>query len=372
MDRIKRAHASPRSAAGRMLAFFGTGLPVVALVAVLIVTVLRRCASAVPIILCAAILTFVLVRLLPGDPAAHLLTGMAATPQGLAAMRHQLGLDVSLPEQLLRYLLALAHGNWGASFVTGEPVRAALLQRLPATLELTFCGMVLTLLLAIPLGTVAALYPGRWPDRFCLAVTSAGASLPSFFIGLGLIYVFYFRLGWMAEPIGRLNALRLTPVSHTGFLLIDTLWDHDAPSWHDALAHIVLPALTLAVFGMAPLARATRSALLTTLDSDPVRTAKTLGLPYRTVFRAYVLAPAVPTLLTSIGMITSYMLGAGVAVEKVFAWPGIGSYALDALASADYAPLQGFILCIAIVFTLLNLAIDLLVLALDPRTRTRL
>jgi len=380
MSPIKRAHSSRRSAGERVLRVFGTGFTVGMVLGIGVVV--RRCLisllisllSAIPVVLCAAILTFVLVRLLPGDPAAHLLSGMAATPQGLATMRHQLGLDVSIPEQLLRYLLALAQGNWGASFVTGEPVRAALLQRLPATLELTFCGLVLTLLLAIPLGSAAALYPGRWPDRLCLLITSAGASLPSFFIGVALIYVLYFRLGWVPEPIGRLNALLLPPVSHTGFLLIDTLWGHDGDgaSWRDALAHIVLPAITLAIFGIAPLARATRSGLLSTLDSDPVRTAQSLGLPSRTIFCAYALAPAVPSLLTSVGMVASYMLGASVAVEKVFAWPGMGSYALDALANADYAPLQGFILCIAIVFTLLNLSIDLLLLVLDPRARTRL
>jgi len=393
MPQNKRARPSRKSIVERLLRAFGTGSRVRRLLGVgavvhrcvtplrkhLLKTLsspfLRPLLSAIPVVLCAAILTFILVRLLPGDPAAHLLSGMAATPQGLATMRHQLGLDVSIPKQLLRYLLALAQGNWGVSFVTGEPVRAALLQRLPATLELTLCALVLTLLLAVPLGSAAALYPGRWPDRLCLLITSAGASLPSFFIGLGLIYVLYFRLGWVPEPIGRLNALTLPPVSHTGFLLIDTLWwrqDGDGPSWRDALAHLVLPAITLAIFGIAPLARATRSGLLTTLDSDPVRTARTLGLPSRTIFRAYALAPALPTLLTSIGMVASYMLGASVAVEKVFAWPGMGTYALDALANADYAPLQGFVLCIAIVFTLLNLSIDLLLLALDPRARTRL
>ena len=373
MHPIKRAHSSRKSAGGRVLGAIGLrDNPIAQSVDGIVGAILRRCLSALPVVAFAAVLTFVLVRLLPGDPAAHLLSGMAATPQGLATMRHQLGLDVSMPKQLLRYLLALAHGNWGVSFVTGEPVLEALRQRLPATLELTVCGLILTLLLAIPLGAAAACYPGRWPDRLCLAITSAGASLPSFFIGLVLIYVFYFRLGWVAEPIGRLNALGTTPVSHTGFLLIDTLWNRDGAGWRDALAHILLPALTLAIFGIAPLARATRSGLLTTLESDPVRTARSLGLPFRTIFRAYAFAPAVPALLTSIGMITSYMLGASVAVEKVFAWPGMGSYALDALANADYAPLQGFILCIAIVFTLLNLAIDLLLLAVDPRARTRL
>ena len=332
---------------------------------------LRRCLKAIPIMFCAAVLTFVIVRLLPGDPAAQLVSGMAATPQGLNTMRHQLGVDISIPQQLMRYLLALVQGNWGRSFVTGEPVRTALMQRLPATLELTLCAVVLTVLSGIPLGATAALYPGRWPDRFCLFVTSASASLPSFFIGLGLIYVFYFRLGWAPEPIGRLNALLVAPPIHTGFLLIDALRDHDGASWRDALAHLALPACTLTAFGIAPLARTTRSALLASLDSDAVRTAKSLGLPFRTVFLSYALAPAAPALVISMGMIASYMVGASVAVEKVFAWPGMGSYALDALASADYAPLQGFILSVAIIFTVLNLLIDLCLMALDPRVRLR-
>lgn len=324
---------------------------------------------ALPVMLFAVVFTFVLVRCLPGDPAAQLVSGMAATSTGIADLRHRLGLDVSMFVQLRTYLTALLHGDWGTSFVTGEPVWSALTARLPATLELTIGGFILALLIALPLGTAAALRPGRWPDRVCRAFCSTGASLPSFFVGLALIYLFYFRLGWAPEPSGRLDPFISAPPVHTGFLLIDSALAADGVAWCDALRRLVLPTVTMALFGAAPLARITRSTLLDTLASDPVRTARSLGLPPRKILWLYAFAPAAPAIVTSAGMILSYMLGANVAVEKVFAWPGIGSYALDALAASDYAPLQGFILCITLLFTVLNLAVDLLVVALDPRAR---
>ncbi len=329
----------------------------------------RLLLRALPVMLFAVLFTFVLARSLPGDPAAQLVSGMAATPEGIAGLRHRLGLDLPMLVQLRVYLNALLHGDWGTSFVTGEPVWSAMRERLPATLELTCSGFVLALSIGIPLGAAAAMRPGRWPDRLCRAFCSAGASLPSFFVGLALIYVFYFRLGWAPEPSGRLDPLMIAPPVHTGFLLIDSALAGNLDAWCDALQRLMLPALTMALFGAAPLARITRSTLLDTLASDPVRTARSLGLPFRTVLWRYAFAPAAPAIITSAGMIFSYMLGANVAVEKVFAWPGIASYALDALGASDYAPLQGFILGIALVFTILNLFVDLLVATIDPRAR---
>ncbi|MGI4862192.1 MAG: ABC transporter permease [Janthinobacterium lividum] len=332
---------------------------------------LRRAAGALPVVAGAAVFTFFLARLLPGDPAAHLASGLGATPEGLAALRHRLGLDVNLPLQFWRYLRALLQGDWGQSFMTGEAVRDSLLARLPASLELTFCGFAVSLCAGVTLGTAAALRPGRWPDHLCRLVGSIGGSLPSFFIALLLIYIFYFRLGWAPEPTGRLDPLLLAPPVRTGFLLIDAALAGDAHAWTDAARRLLLPAGTMALFGLAPIARITRSALLDALGGDAVRTVRSLGLPQHVVLRDYALAQAAPAIVTTLGMVFSYMLGANVAVEKVFAWPGIGSYALDALAASDYAPLQGFILCVALVFVVLNLLVDLLVAWLDPRARQR-
>jgi peptide/nickel transport system permease protein len=329
----------------------------------------RRVLLAIPVIAAAALFTFVIARLLPGDPAVQLASGMNATPEGLAGIRHRLGLDASLLTQLGRYLVALAHGDWGVSFATGQPVLAEIQARLPASLELMFCGFVLTLIAGLPMGIAAARHPGRWPDHVCRVFSSAGASLPSFFVGLALIYLFYFRLGWAVEPSGRFDPLLTAPPVHTGFLLIDAALDRNASAWLDAAKRLVLPACTMAIFGIAPLARITRSAMLDALTGEPVRTARSLGLSERTVLFRYALPQAAPAIITASGMILSYMLGANVAVEKIFAWPGVGAYALDALSASDYAPLQGFILCVAIVFAALNLVVDLVLAVFDPRTR---
>lgn len=337
--------------------------------AALVRALLWRMLAMATVVFAAVIFTFVLARLLPGDPAAHLAVGVEATPEGLAALRRRLGLDVGIGTQLWRYLCGILTGDWGYSFSTGEPVFSALRERVPATLELTACGFLLSLAIGMPLGLAAALHPRRWPDTLCRVLTSAAGSVPSFFVALALIYVFYVHLGWAPEPVGRLDPLLTAPPVHTGFLLIDAALVGDWPGWRDAAQRLMLPALTMAIFAGAPLARIVRSAMLGALASDPVRTARSLGLPRSTVLIHYALAQALPAIVTAIGMILSFLLGANVAVEKVFAWPGIGTYALDALGAADYAPLQGFILCVAVLFAVLNLTIDVIVGMLDPRTR---
>jgi peptide/nickel transport system permease protein len=328
---------------------------------------LTRLLSAGGVIGVAAIATFLLARLLPGDPVAHLASGMGANADGLAALRHRLGLDVPLPIQLGRYLHGLLEGNWGQSYATGEPVLTGLRERLPASLELTVVGLLLSTLIGIPLGIAAACRRRgavAWVYRW---LTTAGIALPSFVIGLLLVHIFYLRLGWAAEPSGRVDAFAVLPPARTGFLLIDAALAHDGALWRDALAHLFLPAATMALFGMAPLARMTYSAMCQALDSAPVRTARSLGLPRYRVVRDYALAQAAAPILTAFGMVASYLLAANVAVERVFAWPGIGSYALDALSTSDYPALQGFVLMVAILFAVWNVLIDVLIAALDPR-----
>ncbi|MBP6895489.1 MAG: ABC transporter permease [Pseudacidovorax sp.] len=329
---------------------------------------LRRLAAAPPVLLAAAVFTFLLMRWLPGDPAAVLASGQA-TPQELAALRTQLGLDRPLAEQLLHYLADLARGDWGQSLLTGQPVLSDLLARLPATLELTGFAFAITVVFGLPLGVAAALRPQGWPDRLCRWVTTAGGCAPTFVVGLLLIQLFYVLAGWAAEPIGRIDpALELPPL-RSGLLLVDAALAGDAAAWRSALGHLLLPGVSMALFSLAPLARITRSAMLTALASDYLRSARALGLPARQVVLDYALRGALLPVLTTLGMVFSYMLGANVVVEKLFAWPGIGSYALDALMAADRAPLQGFVLLVALLFTAVNLAVDLLALAVDPRAR---
>lgn len=331
----------------------------------------RRLLAILPVLAGAVVFVFVVMRLLPADPAAFLVTGPQGGPEQIAALRARLGLDRSIPEQLARYVRDVLSGDLGRSLTTGEPVLADLLQRLPASLELTIVAFAVALAAGIALGTAAAFRPGSAVDHACRFIATAGNSLPGFVVGLCLIYVFYVRLGWSPEPVGRLDGLMVPPPAVTGFLLADSLLAGDGAAFRSALGHLVLPAATMALFALAPLARITRAALIEVLASDYVRTARALQLPTRLVVVHYALRNAAVPIVTTLGLIFSYMLGANVLVEKVFAWPGIGSYALEAVLSADYAPIQGYVLLVALSFAAVNLLVDILYGLLDPRARIR-
>lgn len=328
--------------------------------------VLRRLASALPSIVGVIIVTFLLTRALPGDPAIYF-AGPAATPEAIEQIRHSLGLDRTLPVQFVGYLKDLAHGNLGNSLSTGQPVSVELLTRLPASAELTFLALFLSVGIAVPLGIAAARRPGSWVDHTCRIVATAGVSLPVFLTGLLLIYVFYYLLGWAPAPLGRLDTFSSAPPFHTGFYLIDSLIAGDFETFRAALAQIALPAFSMAIFSLAPLARVTRASMLAALGSDFVRTAKAGGLSRGRIVYTYAFRNAVLPVITTLGVVLSFMLGANVLVEKVFAWPGVGSYAIEALIASDYAPVQGFVLTMATLYVLLNLVIDLIYGLVDPR-----
>jgi ABC-type dipeptide/oligopeptide/nickel transport system permease component len=330
--------------------------------------VLRRLATALPVVAGVIVVTFLLTRALPGDPAVYF-AGPAATKQAVAEIRHQLGFDRSLPAQFVDYVERLAHGDLGASLTTGQPVATELLERLPASAELMLLALFIAVAIAAPLGIVAAMRPGTLVDHVCRVVTTAGVSLPTFFTGLLLVYVFYYLLDIAPAPLGRLDAFASAPTRYTGFYLIDSLLGGDFSTFRSALAQLVLPAATMAIFTLAPLARITRAAMLAALGGEFVRTARASGLSGPRIIFVYAFRNAVLPVITTLGMVFSFLLGANVLVEKVFAWPGIGSYAVDALIASDYAPVQGFVLLMALLYVLLNLAIDLVYGFVDPRVR---
>lgn len=326
----------------------------------------RRLLTTLPTIAGVLVVTFVLTRALPGDPAAYF-AGPAASPQAIEEIRKSLGLDRSLPEQFARYLADLARGDLGNSITTGQPVVTEILSRLPASLELTLLALAVSVAIAIPLGILAATRPNSWIDHLCRLLTTAGVSLPAFFTGLLLVYIFYFLLGLAPAPLGRLDVFFSPPPRLTGFYLIDSLLSGQIGTFRAALAQLFLPALTLAIFTLAPLARMTRAAMLEVLASEFVRTARAGGLSRAKVVYGYAFRNALLPVVTTLGMVFSFLLGANVLVEKVFAWPGIGSFAIEALIASDYAPIQGFVLTMAVLYVLLNLAIDLLYSVIDPR-----
>ena len=333
-----------------------------------LLVVLKRLTQALPTVFGIVVITFLLTRALPGDPAAFF-AGPAATPESIAQIRANLGLDQPLPVQFGRYLTELAQGELGDSMTTGQPVMQELLTRLPASLELTLVALVLSLAIALPLGVLAAVRQDSWVDQLCRFVVTAGVSLPTFFTGLLLVYIFYFLLGWAPPPLGRLDILSLSPPHVTGFYLIDSVIDGDAAVFWSSLKQLALPAITLALFTLAPLARMTRAAMLQSLSSDYVRTARACGLSYPKVLRTYALRNAMLPVITTLGMVFSFSLGANVLVEKVFSWPGIGSFAIEALVASDYAAVQGFVLAMALLFVALNLGVDLLYTLVDPRVK---
>ena len=330
--------------------------------------ILKRLATVIPTLIGVIIVTFLLTRVLPGDPAVYF-AGPAATPQSIAEIRKSLGLDRPLPDQFLRYVNDLAHGNFGSSLSTGQPVAAEIASRLPASAELTLFGLFLAIAIAVPLGIFAAVKQGSWIDHLCRVIATAGVSLPVFFTGLLLVYVFYFRLGWSPAPLGRLDAFATSPPDITGFFLIDSLITGNLETFRAAFSQLILPAVTLAIFSLAPITRMTRASMLAALASEFIRTARASGLSSRTVILTYAFRNAMLPVVTTLGMVFSFLLGANVLVEKVFAWPGIGSYAVEALLQSDFAPVQGFVLTMAVLYVALNLIIDMLYGVIDPRVR---
>jgi len=326
----------------------------------------RRLAQAIPSIVGIIVVTFLLTRALPGDPAVYF-AGPAADEKSIAEIRAALGLDKSLFEQFWLYLGDLARGDLGVSISTGRPVLEELATRLPASLELTLVALIFTIGTALPLGILAATRPNSWIDHLCRVLVTAGVSLPVFFTGLFFVYTFYFLLDVVPSPLGRLDIFYIAPDHVTGFYLIDSLIAGDLDTFGASFAQIVLPAITMGVFVLAPLARMTRASMLQALGSDYIRTAQASGLSRGKVLFSYAFRNALLPILTTLGMVFSFMLGANVLVEKVFAWPGIGSYAVNALVVSDFAAVQGFVLSMAILFVLVNLAIDVLYTIVDPR-----
>ena len=331
-------------------------------------TVSERLLQAIPAILGIIVVTFILTRALPGDPAVYF-AGPAADKESIEAIRHDLGLDKPLVTQFFYYLRDLSHGNLGTSIGTGRPVMEELGRRLPASIELTLCALVFAIGIAVPLGVLSATRPDTWIDHITRVLVTMGVSLPTFFTGLFFIYVFYYLLGIAPSPLGRLDVIYLSPPPVPGFYLIDSVIAGDGEVFYASLTQLILPSITLGLFVLAPLARMTRASMLQVLSSDFIRTARANGLPTRKVLFSYAFRNAMLPILTTMGMVFSFLLGSNVLVEKVFAWPGIGSFAIEALVASDYAAVQGFVLAMAVLYVLLNLLIDVAYTLVDPRVK---
>lgn len=327
----------------------------------------RRLALFLPQVMGVTTLVFVISRLLPGNPA-FLLAGPRASPETIQRLTESLGLDKPILEQYFQYLGALSRGDLGRSWLTSQPVIDDLLQRFPATFELITFSMLLAFAIALPLGVATALRPGGIADRIARGYGLLAGGLPDFWWALMLIFVLYGILTIVPAPIGRLDLDVVAPGRVTGMLVVDSIVAGDLRALGSAVAHLSLPAFTLAFVYAGPILKMTRSSMGEAMDSKFITYATAMGLPRRVVVR-YALRNALLPVITMVGVIFSYLLSGAVLVEQIFAWGGIGQYAVQAVANSDYQALTGVVLTTTVFSLLIYLAVDLLYLAVDPRVQ---
>lgn len=326
----------------------------------------RRLLELVPVFFGVILVVFVISRLTPGDPAVVML-GEKATPEAVAQLRLALGLNDPLPVQFGRYLGRAVRGDFGRSIQSNERVVVDLATRFPATAELTFGAMLIASTVGVLTGVIAAARRNSWFDGVSMFVALFGFSMPIFWLGIMLILLFAWLLGWF--PIsGRLD-LTVDLARVTNFYLLDAVLTRNWAALGNALRHLVLPAVTLSTVPLAIIARMTRSSLLEVLRQDYVRTARAKGLAERRVVFGHALRNAAIPVITVIGLNVGSLLGGAILTETIFAWPGIGRLVVDAIFARDYPVVQGAVLVIAVVFVVVNLLVDLSYAALDPRIR---
>ena len=328
--------------------------------------VVRRLFLLVPILLGLSILVFAWIRALPGGPAEALL-GERATQERVEQIRRQYGLDRPVYVQYLRYVERVGQGDFGQSTRTRRPVVEEFKEKFPATIELALAAMIVSIGIGVPLGFVAAKKYGGPVDHASLVASLIGISIPVFFLAILLKYVFAVKLGWL-PTVGRMSVL--INVDHpTGFYVLDALIAGNLEALWDVLKHLVLPAIALGSIPLAVIARITRAAVLDVQNEDYVRTARAKGVAPRLVDTRHVLRNALLPIATIIGLQTGLLLSGAVLTETVFAWPGLGTWLVNAIRVRDFPVLQGGILFVSVVFVLVNLVVDVMYAIINPRIR---
>ena len=312
----------------------------------MILVALRRLLSAIPVLFIVSLISFGLMRLIPGDPAASI-AGTSATPAQIEQLRRDLGLDEPLLMQLLHYYQGLLQGDFGKSLLLGKGVLAATMERLPVTIGLSLYALVLTLLIGVASGIIAALRQNTWVDQVAMMIAMLGISMPNFFLGLLMIIFFAVQLGWL--PSGGYVPFTQDPIG-----------------W---LRSTTMPAISLALLQAGLLARITRSGMLEVLRQDYVRTARAKGLPERQVILKHALANALIPIVTVVGIIISLLLSGAVVTEALFSLPGMGQLLTQAVLSRDYPMVQGGLLLVTTFLVLVNILVDVLYALIDPRVR---
>jgi peptide/nickel transport system permease protein len=334
--------------------------------------IVHRAALGLLVVVGVVILTFVIARVIPGDPATSWV-GPHASAQQLAQARHLLGLDRSLPVQIAKYFRGIVSGDWGVSIHTKQPVLSDLGTRAPASLELVGAGIVLALLVGIPLGLLSARWAGRMPDVLVRLVSVVGVSMPVFWLALILQLLFFQKLNLLPVS-GQYDPSLVTthPLrAHTHMVAVDALVEGNWPMFKSALSHLVLPAVVVASYPLGVIARMVRASVLETLGDDHIRMVRALGFPEHSIFVRFALRPALNPVISVTALVFAYSLVNTFLVETIFDWNGLGSYAADSIQSLDTPSVIGVTLFIALVYVGANLVVDVLQAFVDPRIRLR-
>ncbi|GET41472.1 ABC transporter permease [Microseira wollei] len=328
--------------------------------------IVKRLLSLIPVLLGITLLVFGMLHLIPGDPATVLL-GERATPEQVEATRQRLGLNQPLPLQYLVFLANIARLDFGTSILSGIPIIEEISNRFPATFELSVAAMLIAIFLGIPAGIFAAIRKNSFLDNLTMSGSLIGVSLPVYWLGLLLIYLFAVNLQWL-PPSGRISVdagFTFKPI--TGFYLLDSIFKFDIILLQDVLSHLILPAVTLGTIPLAIIARITRSAMLEVLSQDYIRTARAKGLPEYLVIFQHGLKNAFLPISTTIGLQFGTLLGGAILTETIFSLPGIGSWIYEGILARDYPVVQGGVVFVSVTFVIINLIVDIFYIFFDPR-----
>lgn len=335
----------------------------------MIAFLLRRFGTFIPTFIGVSIVSFLFIRLLPGDPIMLMAGERGMSDERYAQLAAQFGYDQPLWSQYFDYVVGIVQGDLGTSFKTKRPVWDEFFALFPATLELSLCAIVFSVAIGIPAGIVAAVNRGKWPDQALMSTALVGYSMPIFWWALLLIILFSGMLGW--TPVsGRIDLLYYFP-NGTGFMLIDSLQSGQAGAFGSAVRHLILPTIVLGTIPLAVIARQTRSAMLEVLSEDYVRTARAKGLhPFR-VNGLHALRNAMIPVITVIGLSVGTLLAGAILTETIFSWPGIGKWMVESIQSRDYTSVQGGLMMIALIVMIVNLVVDVLYGVINPKIRKR-
>jgi len=310
-------------------------------------------------------ITFFISLVVPLDPLAAI-AGPQAPQETVERLRILYGFDQPIYIQFARYIKRLAHGDLGTSFQTGRPVLEDIIHFFPATIELATLALIIAILVGIPLGVLSAVYRNSSIDHFSRVLSLIGVSMPVFWLGLVLLLIFYYKLGWFPEP-GRLDIMLIEPKRITGALLIDSVIARDWEVFWDAIKHMFLPAAVLGLFGLAGIARIVRSSMLDVLSQEYIKTARIKGLNEFLVLTRHALRNALVPAVTVIGLTYGGLLEGSVLTETIFSWPGLGRYLAKAFLTLDLNAVVGGTMLVALIFSVVNLIVDLAYAFLNPQ-----